>query len=115
MSKKLIEAAKSVYDDAVTKAGILRMSISPQMQALGEALAECESTDDEGFIPWAGGGMPIAEGTPIDVKYRDGFIQTDVLAGRAGIMESMSGNKRCATNWDHFNVSTDIIAYKVLP
>jgi hypothetical protein len=59
------------------------------------------STIPEGFIPWHGGECPVAEGTVVDMLFRDGIIHGWRAIGRH------------ATWWSHMNDATDVVAYRI--
>ena len=60
---------------------------------------------DDGWIPWKGGECPVAHGTVVDVRYRDGW-EGDGLASK--------------WRWHHATQESsdvkglDIIAYRVV-
>jgi hypothetical protein len=56
------------------------------------------------WIEWKGGECPVKVGTLIDVKYRNGFMASQQVAGAA-----RSG----AEYWTHAGRSRDIIAYRL--
>jgi hypothetical protein len=58
-------------------------------------------TFPQGFIPWHGGGCPVAEGTVVDMLFRDGIIHDWRAIGRH------------ATWWSHMNDATDVVAYRI--
>ena len=76
-----------------------------------KAIAKAESTlaapqpADDGWIPWEGGECPVAHGTVVDVRYRDGW-EGDGLASK--------------WRWHHATQESsdakevDIIAYRVV-
>jgi hypothetical protein len=63
-------------------------------------LPEIENADD-GWIEWTGGECPLPDGTPNQVKFRDGDI--------SGIDSSPE-----TWQWHHTGSQADIIAYKIV-
>lgn len=55
-------------------------------------------------IEWHGGEMPVPEGTPIRVWYRD--RSREPMTGEAG--------DRWSNDWTHTLTGSDIVAYEVL-
>lgn len=60
---------------------------------------ECQVVDADGWIDWAGGECPVEEGTLVDVKQRDNWVDEGSSAGN--------------WQWKHFGNHTDIIAYRL--
>lgn len=61
------------------------------------------------WIEWNGGECPVEEGTLVDVKYRDGYVEMCIPAlRRCGI-----GRKRTAMNWITNDFDQGIIAYRL--
>jgi hypothetical protein len=58
------------------------------------------STIPEGFIPWHGGECPVAEGTVVEVIYRDGERR-------------MCDGFLPSVDWDRDEPPFDIIAYRI--
>ena len=56
--------------------------------------------NDDGWIEWAGGENP-APGKRVNVKFRDGKISDDKEKSELWI-------------WDHADLKSDIIAYRVV-
>jgi len=58
--------------------------------------------DADGWIEWKGGECPVAEGTPISIRYRDGeeFANAFALGSR---------NSR----WEHLGMKGDVVAYRL--
>ena len=85
--------------------------IQPELKKARAAIAKAESTlaapqpADDGWIPWEGGECPVAHGTVVDVRYRDGW-EGDGLASK--------------WRWHHATQESsdvkglDIIAYRVV-
>lgn len=70
--------------------------------------------DEDRFIPWNGGEMPVEKGTMVHVKYRNG----EESICTAGVYSSAEGFERfmgisTATDWSHDDCAADIIAYKI--
>lgn len=70
--------------------------------------------DDEGFIKWDGGEMPVPKGTVVHVKYREGEESTVT----AGLWPHEEGyweleDKNVAARWNHEGNCQDIVAYKL--
>lgn len=64
----------------------------------------------DGWIRWRGGKCPVAEGTIIDVRYRDGKISTGIPAMSHDVPDLV----RCATDWGHkWKSSAEIMAYRL--
>ena len=73
--------------------------------AKAEAILAAPQPADDGWIPWEGGECPVAHGTVVDVRYRDGW-EGDGLASK--------------WRWHHATQESsdakevDIIAYRVV-
>ena len=73
--------------------------------AKAEAILADPQPADDGWIPWKGGECPVAHGTVVDVRYRDGW-EGDGLASK--------------WRWHHATQESsdvkglDIIAYRVV-
>lgn len=65
--------------------------------------AEQPGTDPDGWIPWGGGECPVAEGTLVDVLYKDGEEQAGMLCLAVTITDI----------WRHRGREDDIIAYRL--
>lgn len=67
-----------------------------------------------GWMLWEGGECPVARGTLVDAKYRDGNSNEHI---EAGVAESKTGSRAVpwATNWKHSGAPHDIVAYRVIP
>lgn len=62
------------------------------------------------WIEWSGGECPVAAGTLLDVKFRDGEFTNKVPAGGF----PAESNKRSAVDWGHVTGSgREIIAYRL--
>lgn len=59
--------------------------------------------DVDGWIAWAGGDCPLAEGTVYDAQYRDGDIQREAAMGPGD------------STWHNTGHPAEIIAYRVVP
>ena len=85
--------------------------IQPELKNARAAIAKAEAIladpqpADDGWIPWKGGECPVAHGTVVDVRYRDGW-EGDGLASK--------------WRWHHATQESsdvkevDIIAYRVV-
>ncbi|WP_312631574.1 hypothetical protein [Pantoea piersonii] len=71
-----------------------------QLQALEIALPVLEQQESECWIVWEGGECPVAENTPVAVKYRNGVI--------------MPAQPADCYEWNHDGWGGDIIAYRVI-
>ena len=68
-----------------------------------------EKPDTDGWIEWYGGECPVAKGTLVDVKFRNGRIEDGTPAG-----EDNGGYSRMqAIDWSHHGFQSDIIAYRL--
>jgi hypothetical protein len=66
------------------------------------------------WIEWPGGDCPVAKGTLVDVKYRDGTEARGVTAGTwYGEPEHISDNGFNASDWNDDDNMTDIVAYRL--
>lgn len=66
------------------------------------------------WIEWTGGDCPVAKGTLVDVKYRDGRSANGVTAGtESGEPNHVSDNGSNAEDWSHDGVWADIVAYRL--
>lgn len=72
--------------------------------------------DNNGWIEWKGGKMPVVRGTLVDVKYRDGAetigVTADLMPGEEGYFRKC-GVDRNATDWDCDFMPYDIVAYRL--
>ena len=84
--------------------------IQPELEKARAAIAKAESAlsapqSDDGWIPWTGGDCPVAHGTVVDVRFRDGW-EGDGLASK--------------WRWHHATQENsdvkelDIVAYRVV-
>ncbi len=80
--------------------------------------------DADGFIVWTGEGYvsnnnnmggPVAKGTKVDVKYRDGEIQYGGVAGVIDGPSSASGYYPAGAYWHNDGRKNDIVAYRLSP
>lgn len=62
------------------------------------------------WIKWKGGECPVAMGTLVDVRYRDGYATYGVRA-----LESDCGHYRDAGSafWSNDGINNDIVAYRI--
>ena len=77
-------------------------------------LVTSPETDEDGFIIWEGGDMPVEKGTMVHVKYHDGgesICTAGLCCGESGF-HSIAG-VWFAERWDNIGISGDIVAYKV--
>ena len=66
------------------------------------------------WIEWTGGDCPVAKGTLVDVKYRDGRSARGVTAGTEwGESGHVSDNGKNAEGWSHDGIGADIVAYRL--
>lgn len=88
--------------DFVAYASLYAEAASEQCKHLNENLI------DYGWIEWKGGECPVAEGTLIDIKDRDGQLHMEV--------EALGHFSNYETHWQH-NCAEEIqiIAYRILP
>lgn len=63
---------------------------------------------NDGWIEWGGGKCPVEKGTLIDVKWRDGKIDTEIPA-----KIRCPSRDRQAIIWHHAGHELDIIAYRL--
>lgn len=66
------------------------------------------SSGEDEWLPWPGGDCPVAEGTLVDVRYRDGEEKFNVPAGTP-----VEGREANADYWENWNYRSDIIAYRI--
>ena len=100
----------AIYSVTSHIGGHRELSVEDFKQAR-EIIAKAEATlaapqpADDGWIPWKGGECPVAHGTVVDVRYRDGW-EGDGLASK--------------WRWHHATQESsdvkglDIIAYRVV-
>ncbi|WP_050978604.1 hypothetical protein [Edwardsiella tarda] len=72
--------------------------------------------DADGWIEWKGGEMPVARGTLVDVKCRDGKETVGVSAGIHHLSTDYrrkAGCSRSAKDWEHYQCDADIVAYRL--
>lgn len=66
------------------------------------------------WIEWPGGDCPVAKGTLVDVKYRDGVEALGVTAGTEPSEEGHISHDECyAADWSCDGVDADIVAYRL--
>lgn len=90
-------------DGSIRGAGYYPGMIFPDVVAWRLPIEPPESKSSGPWIEWAGGPCPV-DGETVQVRHRDGY-EYQALAG------SPHGR---AARWSHLNVSTDIIAYRLL-
>lgn len=71
------------------------------------------------WIEWPGGDCPVAKGTLVDVKYRDGQHAYSTTAGTGpyDITHVAADNGKFAEEWQHSGDKCDweIVAYRLVP
>lgn len=72
-------------------------------------LVDDAKPDADGWIEWKGGECPVADGTLVDVKYRDGEENIGVPA----MAISVAGRSRIDYVWGHIGSNSDITAYRL--
>lgn len=85
MTQDLLAAAKwmeefieAMNEDRVTQDQ--RDLYASMLQAARAAIVEAEASQ-AGWVEWAGGVCPVAHGSRVDVRHRDGGVFPSVLAG----------------------------------
>lgn len=61
------------------------------------------------WIKWGGGRCPVAKGTLVDVRHRDG----EVYRGHQALVTN--GGSYAARDWKFTGAPSDIAAYRVVP
>lgn len=64
--------------------------------------------DNDGWIEWKGGEVPVPEGTVVDLKTRDGDTVYESVVGE-------SGNNTWYQFWSHDGDNREIMAYRITP
>lgn len=95
--KRVIEGAGYPVDSAIDHA-IAEAEIAPQPSA-------------DGWIPWAGGECPVANGTLVDVRYRSGRENYELPANE---IDDRFSNDASYCFWHHDGMGNDIVAYRVV-
>lgn len=71
--------------------------------------ATSQAADADGWIKWGGGECPVAAGTAVDVRYRNGEVAMNVPA----VQRRWFGS-RCAESWGRIGGhGGEIIAYRI--
>lgn len=68
-----------------------------------------DAQSDGGWIAWGGGECPVAEGTLVDVRYRDGDEKSCITA----LTNSPGGRDASADYWMNEGFSADIVSYRI--
>lgn len=85
------------------------------LKAVADGTAKIGWVDEDGFIPWNGGKMPVEAGTMVHVKYKDGeesIVTAGLIEGEGGFIQKRG--LYCAKEWSHNNSGAGIVAYKVV-
>lgn len=61
------------------------------------------------WIEWTGGDCPVAKGTLVDVKYRDGHVERRLPANEL----HPSTRDASVAFWKNDGVDSDIVAYRL--
>ena len=110
ITKELLDALKlagSIIghpDDSASK------NIAYVIAKAEAALAEPQA-DADGWIPWSSGECPIATGTVVDVKYRNGAIGAGLPAN---IHIPSRKDDAGPVYWRDDGMQNDIIAYRIV-
>ena len=79
LTKELLDALKDAEEALSHVENNLHVRVNPPtLGRMREAIAKAEAAlsapqSDDGWIPWKGGECPVAHGTVVDVRYRDGW------------------------------------------
>jgi hypothetical protein len=57
--------------------------------------------DEDGWLPWYGGGCPVAAGTMVDLRYRRGIAEEKAAYAHL-------------SRWKHLPCDDDIVAYRIV-
>ena len=112
LTKELLDALKDAEEALSHVENNLHVRVNPptlgrMRKAIAKAEAILAATEpaDDGWIPWEGGDCPVAHGTVVDVRFRDGW-EGDGLASK--------------WRWHHATQENsdvkelDIVAYRVV-
>lgn len=69
-----------------------------------------QAPDADGWIEWRGGESPVARGTMLDLRHRDGELTVGVSAG---VMRNFGERDASSSYWVNDNYEGDIIAYRL--
>ena len=111
ITKELLEALK-----ACLKKGARWHPADPVVLGAISAIAKAEAAlaepqaDADGWIPWSSGECPIATGTVVDVKYRNGAIGAGLPAN---IHTPSRKDDAGPVYWRSNGMLNDIIAYRI--
>lgn len=64
----------------------------------------------DGWIKWEGGECPVAEGTMLDVRYRDGTVRGNIPA----LVWADFEDDATEPYWENDGISNDIVAYRIV-
>lgn len=109
---RTVEWYKLATPVAATKAAPSR---AIPLQAMVEAIVkdaggtEIVNIDSDGYIVWNGGECPVAKGTKIDVKYRDGKS----LLNATGLHYTGMTRDTTESFWQNDDYPNDIVAYRL--
>ena len=99
---RLREALQAFVDDADGAALVRGRDIEKARAALAEtADTPAAPPADDGWIKWEGGPCcPVHGGPLVDVRCRDGYVETGLSAW--------------CWRWDHRGIANDIVAYRIV-
>lgn len=103
--EKLVFDAIDEYERLAAENKRLAEALRAEWQSLQVDQPVDQSVDPDGWIEWTGGECPVAEGTPVEARLRNGdeSYREDGMWFRWRWVES-----------DHPYYATDIVAYKVV-
>lgn len=104
-----IDTPESYIRDLKILASDAATSIITREQYEAALAAQAPVANADGWIDWAGGEFPVAEGTLVDIKHRDGDEGFAKVPGKRGT----GWGNACAIRWGHEGVGGDIIAWRL--
>ena len=84
--------------DTFKEIGELFLKMADQLEKYEE-----KEVDEDNWIKWEGGDMPVPKGTRVDVKHRD-----------RDVFQYQKAGSGYAERWHHDDCIADIIAYKIV-
>ena len=99
-------------DEAASMRDERWQAVQARAGEMGVTVGRCEPAvvGDDGWIEWGGGECPVAKGTFVDIRVRDGREELNLAANM--ITSGRNPDASCAF-WQHDGVRGDIVAYRL--